>query len=360
MRYASIVGRAAPCLALVLALAIASPAWAQSDAAPAAPAAAGPVLGPQEHWAKGQAQFGGEWIPIPKLFEQYVAERNRLRAIREQGSEVQERLNKLHYEIATIRNEAREEQAPIRRELGQARAELRQCNDIMRRSAPAKPQLIPRPAQPRRPSSSYDYGSSSSGRNSTSGWYEQTMREWQRQCEAIDRQNEQRMQQYQRAVQEYQNEQNKAKAAVPKLEATIKKCMEELGEVETQYDEKQEPTRQQSENVVENVRAHNRQVEAIETRLDAIAQALRTVPEDIRFCHGIIEFEDEFNTAPELRRVHTETQADIDRVRDKLKAECEQAGIPFAENWQHPQQKRMDAIKELLERAEAARQAAKA
>jgi len=359
MRSTSILCRTAPYLAAVLTLAAAGGVWAQADAEPTAPAKPTSALSPEEHWAKGEAEYAGEWIPIPKLFEKYVAERNRLRYVREHGTEAQDRLNKLHQEIASIKSEQRQEQMPIRQELGKARAELRRCSAILRKSAPVKPKLIPRPSQPRRPRSSYGHGSSSSSRG-MSGWYEQAQREWERQCDAVDRENEKRMQQYQRDLQEYQAEQSKAKAEVPKLEATIRKCMEELGEVEETFEDKQEPTLQKSENATEAVRAHLRQVEAMQSQVEALANALRVVPETIRFQHGILEFEGEFHTVPELRRLHSETQADIDRVRNKLKAECEQLDLPFPEDWQHPQQKRMDAIKDLLDQADAARKAAKA
>jgi len=354
----SMSSQAASYVTAVLALVVASAVWAQVDAQPVSPAKPAAVLSPEEHWTKGEAEYGGEWMPIPKLFEKYLAERNELRHILENGTDAQDRLNKLRHEIASIESEQRQEQMPIRQELGKARAELRRCNEILRKSPPPKPLLIPRPSQPRRPTNSYNYGSSSS--RGISGWYEQARRDWERKCEAINRENERRKQQYQRAVQEYQAEQSKAKAEIPKLEATIRKCMDELGEVEDTYDQKQEPTRRQSENVTEAIRAHMRQVEVLETQVEILASALRAVPETIRLQHGILEFEGEFYTASELRRTYSETQANIDRARDRLKAECEQLGLPFPDNWQHPQQKRMDAIKDLLDRADAARKAPKA
>jgi len=313
-------------------------------------AEAEPILSPEEHYAKGEAKYDGAWMPIQKLFEMYVRERDQLRYIRQHGSAEQEQLQKLHREMALIRGEARQEQQPVRRELAKARNELRECNRILHLSPPSKPQLQRLPSPPRRPASGYD-----SDYDSSSGWYDKARRDWERQCEAIRRQNKVRMEQYQRELQAYQKKQNDAKQAVPKLEAKIKECMKELGEIEAEYEKKGAPTLRRSDQVTDRVRAHNRRVEVIEARVEAMTKALLAVPEPIRHKHGIVAFEGEFHTSRELSRLYQETQTEIDRVREKLKGDCEKADIPFPEDWRHPQQDRMDTIKTLLEAVEAAR-----
>jgi len=245
-------------------------------------AEAEPILSPEEHYAKGEAEYDGAWMPIQKLFEMYVRERDQLRYIRQHGSAEQEQLQKLHREIALIRGEARQEQQPVRRELAKARNELRECNRILHLSPPSKPQLQRLPSPPRRPASGYD-----SDYDSSSGWYDKARRDWERQCEAIRRQNKVRMEQYQRELQAYQKKQNDAKQAVPKLEAKIKECMKELGEIEDEYEKKGAPTLRRSDQVTDRVRAHNRRVEVIEARVEAMTKALLAVPEPIRHKHGI-------------------------------------------------------------------------
>ncbi len=314
------------------------------------PAESEPVLSPEEHYAKGEARYDGTWMPIEKLFKMYVRERDQLRRIRHQGTDEQEQLEKLHREMAQMRGEARQEQQPVRRELAKARNELRECNRILHLNPPAKPQLQRLPSAPRRPSSGHD----SDDYDSRSGWYERARREWQRQCETIRRQNEAKMKQYQRELQAYQKKQNAAKAAVPKLEAEVKKYMKGLDEIEAEYQEKGAPTRRQSERVTDQVRAQNRRIEVVETRVEALTKALLAVPEPVRYKHGIVAFEGEFHTSRELRHTYQETQAEIDRVREKLKADCEKAGIAFPEDWRHPQQSRMDTIRTLLEAVEKA------
>jgi DNA repair exonuclease SbcCD ATPase subunit len=343
-------------------------AWAfagtLSAAAAEAPAAEGGekarVLTPAEHWAKGEVAYDGEWMSIAKLFEKYREARNELRHIKAQGGESHEQLEELQREMAAIRSEERKEEQPIRRELGQARMKLREYNAVLRRKPPERPQMQQMPPPPRRPSNSYDrnYGSSSS-RSGTSGWYDQARRDWQRQCDLIKRNNEQRMQQYQQEMKEYQQKINDARTEVPKLEATIKDCMQKLGEVEAEFDNKEAPTLNRTESVTERVRAHQRRVEVVETRLEQLTKALRDVPEKVRLAHSIIEFEKEFHSADELAEEHRRSQAEIDRVREKLRGECEKAGIPFPDDWAHPQQPRLDQMKALLDASRQARAAAK-
>lgn len=352
-------------MALVSALVVCS---AHSEAAEAAKAAeAAPAeasaLTPEEHYAKGEALYNDKWMPLAKVLAEYRRTRDQLRQIKSYGTDSQGELEKLHRELAQLRGEARKEEQPVRRELGGARTKLREYNSILRRNPPAKPTLQRYPSQPRRPTTSYDNNSSSrsySSRSSgSSGWYEKARRDWQRQCDQIKRQNELKMQQYQRALQDYNTKKNEAKAGVPKVEATIKECMAKLGELESEYEDKGAPTMRQSEHATERVRSHNRRVEVIETRLEGLTKALRAVPEPIRFKHDIIDFEKEFHTTAELDGILRRDQAQIDRLRDKLQADCEKAGIPFPENWQHPQQARLDQIKVLIEAAKKA-QAGKA
>ena len=317
------------------------------------------VLSPEEHWAKAEAEYDGKWLPIPKLFDQYRQTRNQLRLIELHGSDSQQQLEKLQREMAQLRGEARKEEQPIRRELGKARQELLKYNSLLRRRPPAKPELLRTPSPPRRPSSSYgnsssNYGGSYGGRNGMSGWYEKARRDWQRQCDQIKRQNETRMQKYQNDLKEYNAAKSEAKAGIPKAEAKVKKCMAQLDELDAEYEDKGEPTKRQSDNATERVRAHNRRVEVIETRLKQQSEALQAVPEPVRFKHGIIYFEKEFHTDAELREILRRDQAQIDRVRTKLQADCEQAGLPFPEDWRHPQQERLDKIGVLLQAAKKA------
>jgi hypothetical protein len=88
------------------------------------------------------------------------------------------------------------------------------------------------------------------------------------------------------------------------------------------------------------------------SRAGSLADALRRAPEDQRLRRGICEWEDTFYPVDELRRIHDDLKTARDRDRAELKAKAEAAGRTLPEDWRHPQQDRIDALKILIERAE--------
>jgi myosin heavy subunit len=352
---------------LVLGLAVTMPAGtacaAEAPAAEAAPpaAASDSPIGPdaEAHYAKGEALYDGKWMPIQKLFEKYRQDYDRLQYIKKHGSDSQEQLNELQREMAALRGEERKAEQPIRRELGLARQGLRKYNNILRQKPPAKPRLQdlpPPPPRPRRNSSRNYSGNDSYGRSRDDS-YQRARRQWQQTCDQIKRHNEMKTERYQREMKEYQEKQSEAKAELPKLEAKARELMKQLEEIDKEYDNKAAPTRQRSENVVEQVRAHGRRVDVIAHDVEQMADALRAVPEKVRARKGIVEFEGAFHSAETLQHQYKEQQSEVDRVREKLQADCEQMGLPFPEDWRHPQQNRLDKMKALIEKVKAAREA---
>ena len=323
-------------------------------------AEAKPEMTPEQHHAKGEVLYNKKWVHIETLFKDYRQGRHELAYAEKRGDRAKDELAGLHREMALMKSETRETERPVRMELGKARNELRKYNHMLRKNPPVKPTLRDLPRQPRRPAgyssrrNSSNYGSSSSSRSSNSDRYDDQMREWRRTCEAIKSDNEAKIKKYQAESKIYKQEQAEAKAAVPKLEATIKESLAKLDEIDTGLKEKQAPTRNKSDGVTEGVLAHNRKVGVVRTRVAQMAAALRAAPQSLRAKHGIIEFEKVFYASSELKMTYEKTQGEINRVRDQLKAESEKAGIPFPEEWRHPQQDRMDAIKALVEKAAGA------
>ncbi len=346
-------------LALFLVVGPALSAEAPGDAK----AEAKPKMTPEQHYAKDEVLYNSNWVLITTLFKDYRRGRYELTSAQARGDRTSDELAGLHREMALMKGETRETERPVRLELGKARNELRKHNHILRKRPPIKPTLREMPRQPRRPAGysssnrnrSSSYGSSGSNRSSSSDRYDDLLRDWRRTAEAIRSDNDQKLKKYQVEVKVYREEQAEAKTEIPKLEATIKTCLGKLGEIDADLKEKQAPTRQKSDHATESVLARNRQISVLETRVKQMADALRAAPETLRAKHGIVEFEKVFYTSYELRATYTKTQSEINRVRDQLKAESEKAGIPFPEKWRHPQQDRMDAIKALVEKADAAR-----
>lgn len=313
----------------------------------------------EQHYAKGEVLYGKEWVPIEKLFKDYRKARYELSYAETRGDRTRDQLEGLHRDMALMRSETREAERPVRVVLGKARNELREYNRILRKNPPVRPILREMPTRPRRPSGytgsgSSRFGGTSSSRNSSSNRYDDLIREWRRRCSEIQAENDRKVKKYQQELKIYSQEQARAKAEIPKLMATIGECDQKLEGIESDLKTKQQPTRSRSDGVTEEALAQNRKISVIETRIKNMATALRAAPEALRFKHGIVEFEDVFYTMAELRATHGKTQAEIDRVSEQLKAESEKDGIPFPEKWRHPQQDRMDAIKAVLEKAEAA------
>ena len=325
-------------------------------------AEAKPEMTPEQHHAKDEVLYNNQWVLITTLFKDYRQGRYALASAEKRGDHARDELAGLHREMALMRNETRETERPVRLELGKARNELRKHNQILRKRPPVKPTLMQPPRQPKRPAgyssnrnrSSRDYGGSSGFRsNSSNDQYDDRMRDWRRTCEAIRSANEQKTKRYQMELKTYKQQQSEAKAAIPKLQATIKESMGKLDDIDADLKEKQAPTRQKSDSVTETVLVKNRQVSVVETRVKLMAAALRAAPESLRAKHGIVEFDGVFYSLYTLKTTYAKTQAEINRVRDQLKAESEKAGIPFPEKWRHPQQDRMDAIKALIDKASA-------
>jgi len=328
-----------------------------------AKAEAKPKMTPEQHYAKDEVLYNNQWVLITTLFKDYRRGRYELASIEKRGDRARDELAGLHREMALMKSVTRETERPVRMELGKARNELRKHNRILKNRPPTKPTLMPFPRQPKRPAgyssnrnrSSRNYGDSDGFRSSSSDQYDDRLREWRRTCAAIRSDNEQKIKRYQMQLKTYKQQQSAAKAAIPKLQATIKQSMGKLDGIDADLKEKEAPTRHKSDSVTETVLAQNRQVSVAETRVKQMAAALRAAPESLRAKHDIVEFEGVFYSLSILKTTYAKTQAEINRVRDQLKAESEKAGIPFPEKWRHPQQDRMDAIKALIDKASAPR-----
>jgi len=318
---------------------------------------------PEQHYAKDEVLYNNQWVLITTLFKDYRRGRYELASIEKRSDRARDELAGLHREMALMKSVTREAERPVRMELGKARNELRKHNQILRKRPPVKPTLMPFPRQPKRPAgyssrnrSSRNYGDSDGFRSSSSDQqYDDRLREWRRTCAAIRSDNEQKNKRYQMQLKTYKQQQSAAKAAIPKLQATIKQSMGKLDGIDAGLKEKQAPTRHKSDSVTETVLVKNRQISVAETHVKQMAAALRAAPESLRAKHGIVEFEGVFYRLSTLKTTYAKTQGEINRVRDQLKAESEKAGIPFPEKWRHPQQDRMDAIKALLDKAPASR-----
>jgi len=358
-------------MALVL-IAGARPAGAES--AGVSDSALGPEA--EQRYARGEAFYEGEWMPVETLFEKYCQQRDHLRDLREHGDHSRDQLNGLQREIARIREEQREEEQPIRLRLGKIRHQLREYNHFLRQEPPAEPVLLhlPLPARSTLKSENrYVKGLSRTQRRLFSRAIERLQRQensrmrhdwayrarqaWVRRCKQIEKQNEMKVKQYRTEIKEYQKQRKAIKQEVPKLEAEAKKLEKQLEAIEKKYENKIAAAGQQSETMSGRVQTHYRRVDLIERKVEEMAEALSAVPEEVLCQHGIAAFEGQFQSVEDLRRRYKRRQRKIDHAHERLQVECEELGIPFPDNWRHPQQDRMDKIKALIVKAKQARDA---
>lgn len=341
-----------------------APAATPAAAAPAAgtpeaPAtAAAALMTDEQHFAKGEVRYGNAWVSIDSLFKDYLAAKVELKAIMDKANAPRDRLMDINRELAAIRSEGTAAERPIRAELGKARSKQREIQNILDDKPPPKPilkQLPPEPPRPRTRSSNSSYGSSTG--NMSNGYdqaAEDRHREWQRTCQTINQSNQQLNQKYGQDLAEFNKKQADAKKQLPDIEKTVKDSEAKLAQLATDKQGKVAPVTDKTKAANEEVLSVDRQATAVKTRIENMANALRAAPEKVRLTHGILEWETDFYTLPQLEKLLNDTQADINRVHDELKAEATAASQPFPPNWRHPQQDRMDALKVLVDKAKAA------
>jgi DNA repair exonuclease SbcCD ATPase subunit len=310
--------------------------------------AAGLPMTTEEHWAKDEVKYNNAWVWIDKLFQDYLAAKaelqplgDKIKAGRDAAAAIQSQLN-------SMKNESVLAERPTRNELLKANTKRREMARAAEAPEPQKPKLQPIPPQPRYSSSS------SSSRWSGSNQYDDPLRRWQQQVDAIRRANDTTAKKYQDDLAQWKKARDDAQKQLPKLDADIKTLDQKLQQFAADLAIKQAPLMEKYKAISEEILGIDRQVSAVETRIQNMVEALQAAPEALRLKHGICEWEGGFSLLADLEKLYETTQADINRVHAQLKAEAQQAGRPFPENWRHPQQDRMDALKAIVTKAKAA------
>jgi recombinational DNA repair ATPase RecF len=157
---------------------------------------------------------------------------------------------------------------------------------------------------------------------------------------------------YQKQLADYQKMRAQGEALVKEAAAKIADCEKQLAVLDKQLADAQTPLLAKRQTATDEIQATGRQVRALLGRSPAIEQAMRDAPENVLFSHQVVEWDGAFYLLDELRTLHAQQQAEIDRVRDALREDAQRAGRSFPDDWRHSQQDKMDALKALIERAE--------
>jgi DNA repair exonuclease SbcCD ATPase subunit len=221
----------------------------------------------------------------------------------------------------------------------------------------AKAAEAPQPVQPRYqqvPPKPRQYAATMHSSSNGSDPYQQIMDDWQRKADVITRANAALKKDYQQDLATWKKAKDNADKELPNVDQAIKDLQGKIDQGAVALTTKQAPLLEKIKAANEEAQALARKIEAVQTRIRGMADALKAAPETLRFKHGILEWEGAFWPLAELEKQLAETQAEIDRVCVQMKAEAKAAGRPLADNWRHPQQDRMDALKALVTRAKAA------
>jgi predicted nucleic acid-binding Zn-ribbon protein len=294
--------------------------------------------------------------PLVTIFMMYRQANADLKYQAEKEKVVRAKLDEVQRTQSLARKELANEENPVRQEMAKLRNKERDVRKTLAEEQPKKPIPTPLPAQPAQQNnnnSSYS-GSGYSGNNNNSN---NAYMQWQQQVQQINQQNQQKDRKYQQDMKDYKDKQTKAKADLADLASQIKALDGKIADLDKNFDGSQVDNVAAAKTINDELQSIGRQTEVITSKLQALAEALRGAPENIRLASGIAEWETSFYAVNELKALYEDTQEEIDKVRDQLKADAEAAGRTFAADWRHPQQDRMDALKALLDKLKAARAA---
>jgi len=247
-------------------------------------------------------------VPVERLFQDYVGAREDARRLSEGRDADQNHLSDLEKQIRQIQTKYTTEVRPVRSELSQAHEKLAVFNRVLTAREPPKP--------------------------------------------VVNADNDKTRERYKHDLETFHQRQDQARKEKPDLEQRIDQLEAQLTAIDARLTSEQTPLLVELRALREKQDDLTRQVGAAMSRARSLANALRRAPEDQRLRRGICEWEDTFYSVDELRRIYDDLKAACDRDRAELKAKAEADGRTLPEDWRHPQQDKIDALKNLIERAE--------
>ena len=251
-------------------------------------------------------------ITIENLFQDYVEAREEVRRLGTERDAEQSHMSDLEQQIRQIQLQYAAEVRPVRSDLSRARAKLSACNRVLAER------------EPRRPVKGID----------------------------VNAGNKVVQQRYNRKLASYRRRRDYAQREMSGLAQQIMELETQLATLDAQLPSEQTPLLEELRvlRTKQNTLAQNFSTAMSRTR--TLADALRRVPEDQRLRHGIYEWKSTFYSLDELRRLLDDLNAACDHDRSELEAKVEADGRTLPENWRHPQQNKIDALKARIERAE--------
>ena len=294
---------------------------------------------PTAHYAKGEVKYGEVWMSLAELFQNYRQVHAEMEKLVEEGKKAQSALDDLNRQISTLRGENDNNKRPARTDMAKAVADRRKAEAALRGQPPTEPRYEREPLQPSR----IQYSSDS---------YRDAMDDWRSEVRRIREQNAALKQEYGKRLAEYQKAKAEANSVIQAAQAKVAEYQQQLAALDKQLEDAQAPVLAKRLQMNDEIQSLGRQARALLVRAQAMEQAMREAPETVLFRGRIAEWDGKFYLLDELRALYAETQGEIDRVRDQLREDARLAGRSFPDDWRHPQQDKIDALKALIERAE--------
>jgi len=322
----------------------ATPAAGAPAAPPSGAAATAPPLTDAEHGAKGEALYGTAWVPIEDLFKDYQAAYAEKQTLLESGKSARDGLIEMQRQINLARQVNLDKARVIRAEIANSKKAVKDTQIALLARPPQKPVLYDLPYPNR---SNYD----------NDGAFNNAVQNWQSQRDQRRREYDARVVQYDKDLAAFKKNQEDLKAKLPGLQAVVKQAEDKLKQQLEDAKTQMTALNQQEKTASVQASAAAQKVAVQDARIESMADALRAVPETVRFRHGIVEWESAFSALADLEKLLSSLEGEIKRVRDKLAAEAKATGRELPLTWEHPQQKRADALKALLKRVKDIRAA---
>jgi chromosome segregation ATPase len=294
---------------------------------------------PAAHYAKGEVKYGEVWMSLAELFQNYRQVHVEMEKLLEESKKAQSALDDLNRQIYTLRGENDNSKRPVRADMAKAVADRRKAEAALRAQPPTEPRYVREPSQPAR----VQYSSDS---------HREAMDDWRREVRRIREQNTALKREYDKRLAEYKKAKAEANAVIQEAQAKVAEYQQQLAALDKQLEDAQTPLLAKQLQMNDEIQSLGRQARAFLIRAQAMEKTMREAPETVLFRGRIVEWDGKFYLLDELRLLYAETQGEIDRVRDQLREDARIAGRSFPDDWRHPQQDKIDALKVLIERAE--------
>lgn len=299
------------------------------------------------HWAKGEVFYGEQWTPLDRLFETYMQTCSEMQGIVDKGKAARQKEAEASRELSKVRGEESSKKSPLYQEQRQLQAWKARMERIQTLRPPAEPAYIREPT--------FSSGYYRNNNNNNNNDYDRARQSYEAERDRVRRENAQRKDQWRKVCDELKSAQTRAQKELADTDQKLKDAGQKLDDLKKEYADKGTPYMEQIKAAREESAAQSRQASSLIGRKALLEKVFAETPEPILWQQGIVQWEGSYHKVAELQALYDQTQAEIGRIREELKAAAEKGGREFPPDWRHPQQDRMESLRLLLAKVNSAR-----